>query len=128
MGIIATAVEHLIAAGIGGADLVKAIADMEAAALQAATPAKSDAAEKRRAYDRERKRLLNEDGFLIARQFVFERDNWTCQYCGERPEVPHADHVIPLSRGGRSTADNLITSCGPCNLSKGAKTLGEWTR
>jgi len=56
MGMIAAAVEHLIAAGVTGAALVKAIADMEAAAALVATKPQNDAAEKRRAYDRERKR------------------------------------------------------------------------
>lgn len=54
MGVIATAVEHLLAAGVTGAALVQAIADMEAATSGA--PGKVDAAEKRREFDRERKR------------------------------------------------------------------------
>lgn len=42
-----------------------------------------------------------------------------CLYCGEPSK--HADHVIPLSRGGDHTIDNLVPSCAACNFSKGAK-------
>lgn len=52
---------------------------------------------------------------------VFLRDRFTCQYCG-RPFPTHEltfDHVIPRSRGGRTTWQNVITSCSACNLAKG---------
>ena len=52
---------------------------------------------------------------------VFLRDRFTCQYCGE-PFPTHDltfDHVIPRSRGGRTTWDNVVTACSPCNLVKG---------
>ncbi|RTR19555.1 HNH endonuclease [Azospirillum griseum] len=52
---------------------------------------------------------------------VFLRDRFTCQYCG-RPFPTHDltfDHVIPRSRGGRTTWENVITSCAACNLAKG---------
>ncbi len=42
-----------------------------------------------------------------------------CVYCGEPSE--HADHVIPLSRGGTHDIDNLVPACSKCNLSKGSK-------
>lgn len=57
---------------------------------------------------------------------IFSRDNYTCQYCGRKTENPHCDHVVPISRGGKSTQDNLTTACPSCNLSKGAKMLSEW--
>lgn len=47
-----------------------------------------------------------------------------CVYCGSPYE--HADHVIPLSRGGAHSRDNLVPACAACNLSKGAKLLEEW--
>ena len=37
-----------------------------------------------------------------------------------------ADHVIPHSKGGPTTPDNLVAACRPCNTSKGARTLSEW--
>jgi len=57
------------------------------------------------------------------RFFVLQRDRFTCQYCGAKsPEFTlHIDHINPVSRGGTSEIDNLITACEPCNLGKGAK-------
>lgn len=54
---------------------------------------------------------------------VFLRDNWNCQYCGSKYKTNDLtfDHVIPKSRGGRSTWDNIVTSCQVCNTKKGAK-------
>ena len=57
---------------------------------------------------------------------VAGRDNETCQYCGKMAPNGHADHVIPLSRGGTDNLENLAWSCPPCNLSKGDSTLQEW--
>jgi 5-methylcytosine-specific restriction endonuclease McrA len=54
----------------------------------------------------------------ITRRAVFARDNWTCQYCGSRGQLT-VDHVIPRSKGGSSTWDNIVASCAPCNRRKG---------
>ncbi|MBO6636118.1 MAG: HNH endonuclease, partial [Parvibaculum sp.] len=51
---------------------------------------------------------------------LFLRDRFTCQYCGARHELTF-DHVVPRSRGGQTTWDNVITACAPCNLKKGGK-------
>lgn len=60
---------------------------------------------------------------------VFKRDNFTCQYCGGKaPDVIlHLDHVSPVAGGGTNDIMNLITSCEPCNLGKGAKPLDDDT-
>ncbi|ASG19816.1 HNH endonuclease [Nitrospirillum amazonense] len=52
---------------------------------------------------------------------VFLRDHFCCQYCGEPFPTQELtfDHVIPRSRGGRTTWDNVVTSCSACNLAKG---------
>jgi 5-methylcytosine-specific restriction endonuclease McrA len=52
---------------------------------------------------------------------VFLRDSFTCQYCGDLFSTQELtfDHVIPRSRGGRTSWDNVVTACGPCNLFKG---------
>jgi len=52
---------------------------------------------------------------------VFLRDSFSCQYCagGFRAEDLTFDHVVPRSRGGRTTWDNVVTACAPCNLRKG---------
>jgi 5-methylcytosine-specific restriction endonuclease McrA len=54
----------------------------------------------------------------ITRRAVFARDDWTCQYCGSRAQLT-VDHVIPRSKGGGSTWDNIVAACAPCNRRKG---------
>lgn len=55
---------------------------------------------------------------------LFLRDEFSCQYCGSTGEMTF-DHVIPRSKGGRTTWENVVASCGPCNLAKGNKSLKE---
>ena len=56
-----------------------------------------------------------------SRQSVLLRDRYTCQYCGDTP--PRAtltlDHILPRSRGGLTTWENVVTACRPCNVRKG---------
>ena len=47
------------------------------------------------------------------------RDRFQCQYCGSKDDLTF-DHVIPRSRGGRTTWDNVVTACAGCNLMKGS--------
>src|SRR5581483_8100162 len=54
----------------------------------------------------------------ITRRAVFARDDWTCQYCGSRSSLT-VDHVVPRSKGGGSSWDNIVASCAPCNRRKG---------
>jgi 5-methylcytosine-specific restriction endonuclease McrA len=54
----------------------------------------------------------------ITRRAVFARDDWTCQYCGSRSSLT-VDHVIPRSKGGASSWENIVASCAPCNRRKG---------
>jgi len=63
----------------------------------------------------------------LSRRHVYMRDDYTCQYCETRPGVKelNLDHVMPRSRGGRSTWENLVTSCRACNLRKGWETPEE---
>jgi 5-methylcytosine-specific restriction endonuclease McrA len=58
----------------------------------------------------------------ITRRAVFARDGWTCQYCGSRAQLT-VDHVVPRSKGGASTWDNIVASCAPCNRRKGDSLL-----
>jgi 5-methylcytosine-specific restriction endonuclease McrA len=55
------------------------------------------------------------------------RDEFRCQYCGIRrsPREVTCDHVVPVSRGGITSWDNLVTACKPCNHHKGSRTPDE---
>ena len=55
---------------------------------------------------------------------VFLRDRFACQYCNTRDELTF-DHVIPRSKGGQTTWENVVAACSPCNLRKGSMTLKE---
>ena len=57
-------------------------------------------------------------GVLLNRQNIFKRDGNKCQYCGATNHLT-LDHVMPRSRGGASSWDNLITACRNCNSKKG---------
>lgn len=60
----------------------------------------------------------------LTRRNIWLRDAGSCQYCGVSLPMAHMtlDHVLPRSKGGRSSWQNLVTSCQRCNYSKGAKT------
>jgi 5-methylcytosine-specific restriction endonuclease McrA len=58
----------------------------------------------------------------ITRRAVFARDRWECQYCGSRTNLT-VDHVVPRSKGGPSSWDNIVASCAPCNRRKGDQLL-----
>lgn len=52
----------------------------------------------------------------ISRRGVFARDNHTCQYCGNRADS--IDHIMPKSRGGAHTWENVVAACRGCNSRK----------
>ena len=58
---------------------------------------------------------------------VFLRDHFRCQYCGHHHPTNDLtfDHVVPRSRGGRTTWENIVTACARCNLAKGGRTPHE---
>jgi 5-methylcytosine-specific restriction endonuclease McrA len=55
---------------------------------------------------------------------VFLRDRFSCQYCGTRDDLTF-DHVVPRSRGGQTTWENVVAACSPCNLRKGGQMPGD---
>jgi 5-methylcytosine-specific restriction endonuclease McrA len=56
----------------------------------------------------------------FSRETLFERDNYRCQYCGNNFEETqlNMDHVIPRDKGGRTSWENIVTSCIKCNSRK----------
>ena len=63
----------------------------------------------------------------LSRKNILLRDRNTCQYCGEAypPGELTLDHVVPRSRGGSSTWENLVACCHQCNRQKGNRLLSE---
>ncbi len=59
----------------------------------------------------------------LTRRAVFGRDDNICQYCGATAES--LDHVVPRSRGGAHTWDNVVACCRRCNIKKGNRLLNE---
>lgn len=57
-------------------------------------------------------------GVVLTRRNVFKRDGFSCQYCGKTKELT-LDHLVPRSKGGKSTWTNLVTACKSCNARKG---------
>lgn len=75
-----------------------------------------------RRYDRMRRPTVR-----LTRKNLMLRDAHQCQYCGRSPSLRelNIDHVLPRSRGGQDSWDNLVTACRPCNLRKGWRTPEE---
>ena len=72
-------------------------------------------------------RVPHQDSVALSRRALFNRDSYTCQYCGRR--LPKSqltvDHVYPRSRGGKTAWDNVVCACQRCNAQKGDKTPRE---
>lgn len=58
---------------------------------------------------------------VLSKENIFKRDNHTCAYCGRFRDLT-IDHIIPKSKGGKDSWDNLISSCFGCNSRKGDRT------
>jgi len=63
----------------------------------------------------------------LTRKAIYERDQYKCYLCGKEfgEKKLSIDHIVPASRGGRNSWENLITCCKQCNFNKGDKTLTE---
>ncbi len=61
----------------------------------------------------------------LSRLEVFNRDQYTCQYCGRQTKELTLDHVIPRRWGGQHVWDNVVSACIPCNRRKGGRTPDE---
>ena len=64
-------------------------------------------------------RVPHADNRRLSRRAILARDGFRCQYCGSTRHLT-IDHVVPRSRGGPTSWDNVVTSCAPCNVRKGA--------
>lgn len=71
---------------------------------------------------------LTRGSWQRVRAIVRGRDNQTCQYCGRHDPGGEVDHVLPLSRGGPDTLENLVWACRECNAQKGDMTPREWLK
>lgn len=63
-------------------------------------------------------------GVKFSRLNIFTRDGFRCQYCNAKKTMGELnyDHVLPRTQGGKTTWDNIVSCCYPCNLRKGGRT------
>lgn len=59
----------------------------------------------------------------LTKREVLRRDDYTCQYCGQKVSYLTIDHVVPRRLGGTHSWDNLVAACPTCNHRKGGRTL-----
>lgn len=66
-------------------------------------------------------------GVSFSRRNIYRRDGYMCQYCGARPgsELLSIDHIVPRSRGGKSSWENCALACLSCNKRKANRSLEE---
>ncbi len=57
----------------------------------------------------------------LSKREVLRRDDFTCQYCGQKTKFLTIDHVIPRRQGGGHSWQNLVAACPSCNRRKGGK-------
>jgi 5-methylcytosine-specific restriction endonuclease McrA len=82
-----------------------------------------------RAARRRKRRLDRVEHDLSDEQWAALRSAWGgCAYCGETDESLQRDCVLPLSRGGRYTLDNIVPACRSCNASKCNDEVTSWLR
>tara|TARA_R110002167_G_scaffold276610_3_gene482566 strand:+ start:147 stop:659 length:513 start_codon:yes stop_codon:yes gene_type:complete len=76
------------------------------------------------------KNYVRKHEFVLSctRRNIYNRDNYTCQYCSMKAISRFdltLDHIVPKSRGGPKTWDNIVSSCHKCNIKKGPRTPKE---
>jgi len=78
--------------------------------------------------NRRRARLTHALSTLTKTQWeaILELFDNSCAYCGAEKVALQQEHVIPISRGGNHTVENVVPACVSCNLSKASKLVEEW--
>ena len=61
----------------------------------------------------------------LSRREIFNRDRYTCQYCGRQTRELTLDHILPRHRGGQHEWENLTSACKTCNHRKAGRTPDE---
>ena len=88
-----------------------------------------DRSRRARASRKRRRRFLAADNDLTPAQWAAIRAAWgCCAYCGDAASALQKDCVLPLSRGGRYTVENVVPACGSCNASKSNDEVTGWLR
>jgi 5-methylcytosine-specific restriction endonuclease McrA len=88
-----------------------------------------DRSRRARAARKRRRRFLAADNDLTSAQWTAIRVAWGgCAYCGELDAALQKDCVLPLSRGGRYTVENVVPACRSCNASKNNDEVTGWLR
>lgn len=86
----------------------------------------SEGFKRRVEFKRKRMYSVNVNEWHRIAHLVFQRDNYTCQYCGKIGGILEVDHITPFSKGGSDELSNLTTSCRRCNRQKKDKTIQEF--
>jgi len=82
-----------------------------------------------RAARRRKRRVDLADNDLTAGQWAAIQQVWGgCAYCGASGGALQRDCVLPISRGGRYTLENVVPACGSCNASKSNDEVTRWLR
>lgn len=68
---------------------------------------------------------INYNKVPLSRNNIFKRDGFECVYCGSKKDLT-LDHVLPKSKGGNDSWDNLVSCCKKCNNEKDDLLLEEW--
>ncbi len=88
-----------------------------------------DRSRRARAARKRRRRFLAADNDLTLAQWTAIRAAWGgCAYCSEPDAALQKDCVLPLSRGGRYTIENVVPACRSCNASKSNDEVTGWLR
>lgn len=88
-----------------------------------------DRSRRARTARKRKRRMAQVDHDLANSQWLALKECWAgCAYCGNREDSLERDCVLPISRGGRYTFDNVVPACRSCNSSKSNNEVTSWMR